>query len=56
MADISKLKIEWTVYDIKDLNARNSVSSALKNDEIYSDTQPSTGVQNVGAFWTEILE
>lgn len=56
MADISKLKVEGTVYNIKDLNARNSASDALKNDEIYSSSQPSSGTQNIGAFWTEILE
>ena len=55
MADISKLKVEGNIYNIKDLTARNSVSNALKNDEIYSSTQPSTGTQNVGAFWTEII-
>ena len=55
MADISKLKVEGTVYNIKDLSARNSASDALKNDEIYSSSQPSAGTQNVGAFWTEIL-
>ena len=55
MADISKLKIEDTVYNVKDLTARNSVSTALKNDEIYSSTQPSSGTQNVGAFWTQII-
>ena len=55
MPDISKLKIEDTVYNIKDLNARESASTALKNDEAYSSTQPGTGTQNVGAFWTEIL-
>lgn len=55
MADISKLKVNDTVYNIKDLSARNSASSALKNDEIYSSTEPTTGTQNVGAFWTEIV-
>jgi len=56
MADISKLKVEGTVYNIKDLEARSSASDALKNDEIYSSTQPGSGIQNVGAFWTQILE
>lgn len=55
MADISKLKVNDTVYNIKDLSARDSASSALKNDEIYSSTQPTSGTQNVGAFWTEII-
>ena len=55
MADISKLKVEGTVYNIKDLEARNSASNALKNDEIYSSTQPTTGTQNIGAFWTQII-
>jgi hypothetical protein len=55
MADISKLKVNDTVYNIKDLSARDSASSALKNDEIYSSTQPASGTQNVGAFWTEII-
>ena len=55
MADISKLKVNDTVYNIKDLSARDSASSALKNDEIYSSTQPISGTQNVGAFWTEII-
>ena len=55
MADISKLKVEGTVYNIKDLDARNNASSALKNDEIFSVSQPGTGVQNVGAFWTQII-
>ncbi len=56
MADISKLKVEGTIYNIKDLTARNNASNALKNDEIYSSTQPSSGTQNVGAFWTQIIE
>lgn len=30
MADISKLKVEETVYNIKDLEARSSASNALK--------------------------
>ena len=55
MADISKLKVNDTVYNIKDLSARDSASSALKNDEIYSSTHPTSGTQNVGAFWTEII-
>lgn len=56
MSDISKLKVEGTVYNIKDLTARNSASDALKNDEKYSSTQPSAGTQNIGAFWTQILD
>lgn len=56
MGNISKLKIEGTVYNIKDLESRNNISNALKNDEIYSSTQPESGIQNVGAFWTQIIE
>ena len=56
MSDISKLKVEGIVYNIKDLEARSSASDALKNDEIYSSTQPGSGIQNIGAFWTQILE
>ena len=55
MADISKLKIEGTVYDIKDVTARTGLADISKNEEIYSPTQPSAGVQNVGAFWTQVL-
>ena len=56
MSNISKLKIEGTVYNIKDLESRNNISNALKNDEIYSSTQPESGIQNIGAFWTQIIE
>jgi len=55
MPDISKLKIHDTVYTVKDSTARSGLSDAQKNDEIYSATQPATGTQNTGAFWTQII-
>ena len=55
MADLSKIKVDKTVYTLKDATARSNIATITKSEEVYSSNQPATGTQNTGAFWTQII-
>ena len=55
MADLSKIKVDKTVYALKDATARSNIAAITKLEEVYSSDQPAATTQATGAFWTQII-